>query len=69
LLDRKEGVDNAGAYMRRIVTVAPDEPAYNVIRKLRAARSNLAVVLAPDAGPAGIISSEALIKRLFGTGS
>lgn len=69
LLDRKEGADTVGAHMRRIVSVPPDEPAYSVIRKLRAARSNLAVVLDPKAGPAGIISSEALTKRLFGSGS
>ena len=69
LLDRRAGADNVGSHMRRIVTVPPDEPAYSIIRKLRAARSSLAVVLGPDAAPAGIISSQALIKRLFGTAS
>jgi CBS domain containing-hemolysin-like protein len=68
LLDRKSGAENVGAHMRRIVTIPPDESAYSIIRKLRAARGNLAVVLDSNAAPAGIISSEALIKRLFGTG-
>ena len=69
LLDLKSGVGNVGAYVRRIVTIPPDEPAYSIIRKLRAARSKLAVVIDGNSGPAGVVSSEALIKRLFGTGS
>ena len=69
LLDIKNSAGNVGAYVRRIVTVAPDEPAYSIIRKLRAARSKLAVVTGTDTAPAGIVSLEALIRRLFGTGS
>ena len=69
LLDRGDGADNVGAHTRRIVIVPPDEPAYSIIRKLRAARSNLAVVQGAGALPAGIVSSEALVRRLFGTGT
>jgi CBS domain containing-hemolysin-like protein len=69
LLDLKNSAGNVGAYVRRIVTIPPDEPAYSIIRKLRAARSRLAVVTGANASPVGIVSSEALIKRLFGTGS
>ena len=54
-------------HQRRIVRVAPQEPAYAVLRKLRAARVSLAAVNA-DAGPAlGIVTSEDLIRRLVDT--
>ena len=68
LLDRKSGAGKVATHARRIVTIPPDEPAYSIIRKLRASRSNLAVVIDSKAAPAGIVSSETLIKRLFGTG-
>lgn len=63
LLDRKECA-TVGDCARRIVTVAPDEPAYNVMRKLRAARSRLAAV--QDAGGAalGLVNLDDLVKRL-----
>ena len=69
LLDRRSGADTVGGHVRRIVTVPPDEPAYSIIRKLRAARSNLAVVVEGNAAPTGIVSSETLVRRLFGTGT
>ncbi|HWB59360.1 MAG TPA: CNNM domain-containing protein [Chthoniobacteraceae bacterium] len=67
LLDRKSDAETVGSHARRIVTIPPDEPAYSIIRKLRAARSSLAVVIDKNAAAAGIVSSEMLVKRLFGT--
>jgi len=66
LLDRKDDGKPVGAYARRIVTVAPDEPAYSVIRKLRAARAHLAAVRDKNDATIGIVSLEELIKHLVG---
>ncbi|MEI8340027.1 MAG: CNNM domain-containing protein [Verrucomicrobiota bacterium] len=63
LLDRAPGGD-VGSYQRRIVTVHPEEPAINVIQKLRASHSGLAVVVERGAGPLGILRQEDLISRL-----
>ena len=51
-------------YQRRIVKVAEDEPAYSVLRKLRAARITLAVVGGADGKPVGVVVWEDLIRRL-----
>ena len=51
-------------YQRRIVTVAENEPAYSVLRKLRAARITLAVVRGADGGRVGVVVWEDLIRRL-----
>ena len=51
-------------YQRRIVRVAPNEPAYSVLHKLRAARSTMAAVLAPGGQLLGIVTWEDLIRRL-----
>jgi len=56
-----------GAFQRRIVKVAPNEPAYSVLRKMRASRSTLAAVLAAAAKPVGVVTWEDLIKRLVST--
>ncbi len=53
------------SFQRRIVKVGPVEPAYSVLRKLRAARSTLAVVVGTGSKPLGIVTWEDLIKRLF----
>ena len=66
LLDRKDDGKPVGAYARRIVTVAPNEPAYSVISKLRAARGHLAAVRDRNGDTIGIVSLEELIKRLVG---
>lgn len=63
LIDRKKCA-NAGDCARRIVTVGPDEPAYNVIRKLRAARNRLAAVLDANGTALGLVNLDDLIKRL-----
>jgi CBS domain containing-hemolysin-like protein len=48
---------------RRIVKLAPNEPAYTVLHKLRAARSSMAAVI-EDGQPIGILTWEDLILRL-----
>ena len=51
-------------YQRRIVRVRDNEPAYSVLRKLRAARATLALVIDPAGKPLGIVTWEDLIQRL-----
>jgi CBS domain containing-hemolysin-like protein len=51
-------------YMRRIVTALDNEPAYRLIRRLRAARLGLAAVIDSQRQLIGIASIEDLIKRL-----
>jgi putative hemolysin len=48
---------------RRIVKLAPNEPAYTVLQKLRAARSGLGAVL-EEGQPLGIVTWENVILRL-----
>jgi putative hemolysin len=52
------------SFQRRILRVEEKEPAYAVLRKLRAARVTLAVVRGVDGKPVGIVSSADLIQRL-----
>jgi putative hemolysin len=52
---------------RRLVKLAPNEPAYTVLHKLRAARSSMAAVLAPSGEPMGIVTWEDVILRLVKT--
>jgi CBS domain containing-hemolysin-like protein len=52
------------AYQRRIVKVNTDEPAYSIVRKLRAARLTMAVVLDTHGKQVGIVTWEDLIRRL-----
>ena len=59
---RRDGI--VETYQRRIVKVAPNEPAHSVLRKLRAARTTLAAVLEAGARPVGIVTWEALVQRL-----
>ncbi len=63
LLDGRRDV-SAGACQRRIVTVGPNEPAFSVLWKMRAARSTVAVVRGPGTQPLGRVSWENLIRRL-----
>ncbi len=53
------------SFQRRIVRVEAKEPAYAVLRKLRAARVSLAVVRGEDGKPVGIVSVSDLIQRLL----
>lgn len=52
------------AHMRRIVTVDEREPAYRIVRRLRAARVGLAAVVDRNRKVIGVASGEDLIKRL-----
>jgi CBS domain containing-hemolysin-like protein len=63
LLDGRRDV-NAGACQRRIVTVGPNEPAFSILWKMRAARSTIAIVRGPGTRPIGRVSWENLIRRL-----
>lgn len=62
---RRDGL--VESFLRRIVKVAPSEPAYTVLRKLRAARGTVAAVLESGVEPLGIVTWEELIKRLVST--
>jgi len=64
LLDRQPNA-TAYTYLRRIVTASGEEPAYNLIRRLRAARLSLATVIEPGKGTIGIVSAEQIIDRLI----
>jgi len=63
LLD-KSPPRSLGDYVRRIIFVSEDEPAYRVIQKLRAARLGLAAVVDPQKNLIGIATGEDMIKRL-----
>jgi CBS domain containing-hemolysin-like protein len=63
LLEGRRDVE-VGAYQRRVVTVSPNEPAYSVLRKLRAARSPVAAVRGPGPHPIGRVTWEDLIRKL-----
>ncbi|HYR58070.1 MAG TPA: CNNM domain-containing protein [Chthoniobacteraceae bacterium] len=54
-------------FQRRIIKVAPHEPAYSIVRKLRAARTTMAAVTDADGRPLGIVTWEDLIQRLVVT--
>ena len=63
LLEGRRDV-NAGTCQRRAVIVGPNEPAFSVLWKMRAARSTVAVVRGPGVRPLGRVSWENLIRRL-----
>ncbi|CAN5263892.1 hypothetical protein BH20VER2_BH20VER2_03680 [soil metagenome] len=60
----QSGAGSLGRYTRRIVTASVSEPAYQIIRRLRAARLGLAAVIDGDRKLVGIATAEDLIKRL-----
>jgi CBS domain containing-hemolysin-like protein len=66
LLEGRRDVD-ARSCQRRIVTVGPNEPAFSVLWKLRAARGTVAVVRGPGTQPLGRVTWENLIRRLVST--
>ena len=63
LLDQN-GNKPLGNYVRRIVTITEEEPAYRVVQQLRAARLGLAAVVDKKKKFRGIVSIEDLIRRL-----
>jgi CBS domain containing-hemolysin-like protein len=58
---------NVSSYMRRIITVGPEEPCYHLIRRFRAARIGVAAVVQDRA--IGIVTYEELLRRLLRTGA
>jgi putative hemolysin len=54
------------SYVRRVVAVPASERALETLRKLRAARLPMAVVLDAAGKPSGVLASERLIRRLLG---
>jgi putative hemolysin len=53
-----------GQHTRRMVTATEDEPAYQVMRRLRAARLGLAGVLDQHRKLSGVVTIEDLVRRL-----
>ncbi len=51
-------------YTRRMITAGEHEPAYRILRRLRAARLGLAAVLDAQRKVVGIATDDELIKRL-----
>jgi putative hemolysin len=62
-IDRQPG-SLVESYQRRIVKVNANEPAYSIVRRLRAARVTLAVVLDTTGKQIGVVAWEDLIRRL-----
>jgi putative hemolysin len=60
-LNRRGAVEN---YQRRIVKISPNESAYTILHKMRAARSSMAAVLDTGGQPLGMVTWEDLIRRL-----
>lgn len=55
---------NLREYMRRIITASEDEPAYRVVRRLRAGRTGLAAVVDSRQTFTGIVALEDLVRHL-----
>ena len=64
VLLEKNGHKPLSHYMRRIVTVEEDEPAYRVVQRLRAARLGLAAIRDRQQKLQGIVTIEDLVRRL-----
>jgi putative hemolysin len=56
------------SYQRRIVTVTPDEEAYSIMKKMRAARATLAAVREGGKGAIGLVAFEDLAGLLVRVG-
>jgi CBS domain containing-hemolysin-like protein len=63
LLDRGHG-RRVATFQRRLLAVAPGEPASRVLRKLRAARLPLALVREGAGPPLGVVSVQDVVMRL-----
>lgn len=64
VLLEKNGKKPLSHYMRRIVSVEEDEPAYRVVQRLRAARLGLAAIRDRQQKLQGIVTIEDLVRRL-----
>jgi CBS domain containing-hemolysin-like protein len=63
LLD-KDQPQSLSRYLRRMVTVQESEPASRAVRRLRAARLDLAAVVDQKRNLIGVVTSEDLVARL-----
>jgi len=61
--------EQVSAYQRRIVTVTPEEEAYSIMKKMRAARVTLAAVIDRERGPVGLVGFEDLAGLLVRVGA
>jgi CBS domain containing-hemolysin-like protein len=61
--DVKSG--RAQSYARRVLSVPMEMPAMEVLRKLRATRFSLGLVIDAHGAPVGLVSSEALVRRIL----
>lgn len=64
VLLEKNGDKSVSHYMRRVVMVNEEEPAYRIVQRLRAARLGLAAVLDRERNLRGIVTIEDLVRRL-----
>ena len=55
---------HVAAYQRRIVTVTPEEEAYSIMKKMRAARATLAAVRTGQEKAVGVVGFEDLAGKL-----
>jgi len=62
------GKRQVSSFQRRIVTVTPEEEAYCIMKKMRAARSTLAAVREGGKGAIGVVSFEDLAGLLVRVG-
>jgi putative hemolysin len=64
VLLEKNGQKPLSHYMRRMVSVDEDEPAYRLVQRLRAARLGLAAIRDRQQKLQGIVTIEDLVRRL-----
>jgi CBS domain containing-hemolysin-like protein len=64
LIVDRPAISTVSQYLRRILTVSPDEQAPLVLRRLRASPIGLAAVIGASGQTVGIVSVEDLINPL-----
>lgn len=67
LIDAQPG-SSLSSFVRRAVTVGENERAPGMLRKLRAARQKLAIVVNAQHAPTGVVHLDDLVRRLVGVG-
>jgi CBS domain containing-hemolysin-like protein len=68
VLMERAGRRQVSAYQRRIVTATPEEEAYSIMKKMRAARATLAAVMDREKGAVGLVGFEDLAGLLVRVG-
>jgi CBS domain containing-hemolysin-like protein len=59
--------ETISSYQRRIVSVPPNEEAYHIIRKLRAARITVGAVQDAEGRPLGLVQADDFVSHLVKT--